>query len=433
LQQEKSSFQKKHFSPDSRNVRRSSEKEKKMKNEALFILLLWVLHSFGFKQWKYPTRRICLLRNHRDKFYSLSLPELGTEMRGTGKAKLIWSDLRSGVNPLSDEGLLSTRAKGILNDILRGNELLPEQVLKESVSSCGTRKMLLKLNDGLEIESVLIPKVNKTTLCISTQVGCDRGCIFCLSGKMGIVRNLTSSEIINQVIVGLQVVSRESLPKLDNIVLMGIGDAGRNLLAVGDALRTITDTSKFRFPTTRVTLSTVGPSPEIFSDILKLPCDLAWSLHSADDTVRKKLVPSTKHSTVALREGLIEGLKLRPTIRARTMMIALTLLDGINDRESDAELLVDFVKPILEIAPKININLLPYNDINVPGLFQPSYEKICQFQRIVHRKGLFCSVRAARGEYDFSACGMLATKSRRKDLKLKTDDGDNDNEMDFIE
>jgi 23S rRNA (adenine2503-C2)-methyltransferase len=410
-----------------------------MKNEAFLLLLTWVLCSFGFKRWIFQKRKLTVLRSYRDKFYSLSLPELGAEMDGGGKAKLIWSDLRNGVHPLSDTGLLSTRAKGILNDLLRGNELLPEQVVKESVSSCGTRKMLLKLKDGLEIESVLIPKVNKTTLCISTQVGCDRGCIFCLSGKMGIVRNLTSSEIINQVILGLHVVNRETLPKLENIVLMGIGDAGRNLIAVGDALRTITDTQKLRFPTTRVTLSTVGPSPEIFSEISKLPCDIAWSLHSADDTIRKKLVPSTKHSTIALRDGLIEGLKLRSTIRARALMIALTLLEGINDRESDAELLIDFVKPILDITPTIKINLLPYNDINVPGLFKPSYEKICQFQRIIHGKGLFCCVRATRGEYDYSACGMLATKSRRKDLKLQTDRNNNnnneeaENEMDSID
>lgn len=356
------------------------------------------------------------LRVGRLFVFNYDLQQLTERMEGSGKAKIIWRHLRDGVDPFSAESLLSTRAKTRLSDLTQNSPLITNQVLHKTIADCGTKKLLIKLEDGLEIETVLIPTKERTTLCVSTQVGCDRGCIFCSTGKMGIIRNLTSSEIIQQVIRGIQVVKRDSMPSLDNIVFMGMGDAGRNIIEVGHAVRCLTDPHRFSMAKSKVTVSTVGPTPEIFREIALLPCFIAWSLHSPNDAIRRKLVPTTKHSTLELRQGLLDAIQLRENMRARTMMVAVTLIDGINDRESDALELVEFIKPMLTVAPKIAINLLPYNDIHTPGLARPSREKVNDFQSVLTSNGLFCSVRVTRGDDEAAACGMLATKSRRKDL-----------------
>eukprot|EP01035_Chromulina_nebulosa_P024080 gene24080-31282_t len=230
---------------------------------------------------------------------------------------------------------------------------------------------------------------------------------------MGLVRNLTSSEIIGQVIKGMEISRRENMPTLTNIVFMGMGDAGRNMQSVNDSLRCLVDRERMSIAQSKITVSTVGPSPESFLTLASMPGTLAWSLHSADDSIRKYLVPSTKHSVIDLRDGLLKALLTRPNIRNRTIMIAVTLIDNINDNVSDALKLVEFVKPMFTIAPKIIIDLIPYNDNNIPGLVRPSHEKVNEFQHVLRKNGIFCSVRVTRGDNESAACGMLATKREK--------------------
>jgi 23S rRNA (adenine2503-C2)-methyltransferase len=120
-----------------------------------------------------------------------------------------------------------------------------------------------------------------------------------------------------------------------------------------ESVAALTCRNKFSMASSKITISTVGPSPESFATLSAMPGKLAWSLHSADDKIRKKLVPSTRHTTVQLRDGLVKALKSRKAIRTRTIMIALTLIDGINDTEEDAMKLTDFIKPMLGDVPKI--------------------------------------------------------------------------------
>jgi len=167
----------------------------------------------------------------------------------------------------------------------------------------------------------------------------------------------------------------------------------------------------------KITVSTVGPTPEVFMLIADLPATIAWSLHSADNNIRKFLVPSTKHSVEDLRDGLLQSLLKRP-LRNRTLMIAVTLIDGINDTLIDAQKLAEFIRPMLEIAPKIMIDLIPYNDISVLGFKRPSSDKVNNFQNVLRSEGFFCSVRITRGDDESAACGMLATK-REKTKKLE--------------
>jgi len=321
-------------------------------------------------------------------------------------------DISTITTPVDSNKVLSIKARQTLMALLDGKDLIPTAVTLETLSDCGTRKFLQRLADGQSIESVLIPsmKYGRTTLCVSTQLGCDRGCQFCMTATMGLIRNLTSDEIIGQVVRGMAIAKRESMPELTNVVFMGMGDAGRNAVAVGEAVAALADRDRMAMAQTKITVSTVGPSPEIFQVLADMPATLAWSLHSPDDTIRKRLVPSTRHTVVELRDGLLRALQSRPTLRSRTIMIAATLIDGVNDSLEDAQKLVEFIRPMYEVAPKIVIDLIPYNDINLHGFVRPSRESVNSFQKHLRDRGVFCSVRVTRGDGESSACGMLATK-----------------------
>lgn len=196
------------------------------------------------------------------------------------------------------------------------------------------------------------------------------------------------------------------------VVFMGMGDAGRNIVNVKQAVECLVDGSRFSFGQSKVTVSTVGPSPEVFDVLATLPASIAWSLHSPNDEIRKQLVPSTKHTTLQLRDALLTALQTHRVLKKRTIMIAFTLIEGINDRDEDAIAIADFVRPMFEIAPKIAIDLIPYNDIHTHNFRRPSRERINEFQHILIQRGFFCSVRVTRGDDESAACGMLATKKR---------------------
>lgn len=360
----------------------------------------------------------------------LSLPfdQLSHCMGGSGKAKLIWQALRAGEDPLQaptpddttsagEQTVLSLKARQRLTELLGGAPLLQASVAQETVSACGTRKLLLSLaRDQQQVESVLIPssKYDRTTLCVSTQVGCDRGCAFCLTGKMGLIRNLHSDEILAQLVHARGVAEQRGMPPLTNVVFMGMGDAGRNVPAVSAAVRAMTDRQRFAMAESKITVSTVGPAPAVFQQLAQLPALIAWSLHSPDDAVRKALVPSTQHSTLQLRDGFIQALQSRPNERKRTAMIAITLIAGINDSPADAQMVADFCRPMLEVIPKLALDLIPYNDINVSGFQRPSRERVIAFQRHLREQGFFCSVRLTRGDDESAACGMLATQRAKR-------------------
>lgn len=367
---------------------------------------------------------------------SLSFPELTHVLDGSGKAKAVWKSLRQGLDPLQDN-LLSMKAKQLILNALSDQPLLQAVEVSQVVSDCGTRKLLLQLADGQEVESVLIPstKYNRTTLCVSSQVGCDRGCAFCLTGKMGLVRNLTAVEIVSQVVHGLRVSRIESMPPLLNsksflvyfcdcvwmccddlplclVVFMGMGDAGRNLVNVRQAVECLVDPDRFSFSRNKVTVSTIGPSPNVFAELATMPACLAWSLHTPNDGLRKMLVPSTRHSMIELRDAIIHEMTTLRDKNHRTLMIACTLIKGINDSDDDAIALADFVQPMAASISRVMIDLIPYNDIRIERFDRPSRERINAFQKILTDRGLFCAVRLPRGDDHSAACGMLATKRR---------------------
>ena len=366
---------------------------------------------------------------------SLEFGALSRVLGGKGRAKMVWDCLRRGVDPLHEFNFMDgNEQRGDGCDSEFGQEAKSNyvkhfggssiqdsvsKVINVHVSSDGTIKLLLSLqSDGLEVETVIIPWSDrkKSTLCISSQVGCRQGCTFCMTGRMGKLRSLTADEILSQVFHAVATVtSDQSIYPIDNIVFMGMGEPGDNAQAVLTVTNILVDDNQFQFELRRVTISTVAPDPSTFVQLGEAPAVLAWSVHSSRDELRRQLVPTTKHSMDELREGLIQALQQRPR-RLQSIMLEVTLLDGINDSTEDASDLADFCFPIHARVPngRVVVNLIPWNDISASSgparLYRPpSQHRLLAFHRTLVDRGLRCYIRTTRGDDESAACGQLAT------------------------
>ena len=285
-----------------------------------------------------------------------------------------------------------------------------------SRSSDGTTKLLLKLSDGLEVETVIIPwKGKRSTLCISSQVGCRQGCTFCATGKMGKLRNLTADEIVAQMFYANKLCRHEELPVISNVVFMGMGEPSDNAENVVQAAKVLTTRKFFSLAANKVTVSTVAPTPECFMDFAQSPCVLAWSVHAVRDELRKKLVPTTKYTMKELRQGFIDALLTRP-LNARTCMLEVALMRDVNDGIEQADDLIEFVKGMEEQVPGIrpHVNLIPFNDIGQSLYQKPRMEDVSAFQKHLQANGVYTHVRTTRGDDETAACGQLATTKPKK-------------------
>ena len=264
----------------------------------------------------------------------------------------------------------------------------------------------------------------RSTLCVSSQVGCAQACRFCATGRMGRRRNLATDEIVAQVFEGMRLARAHALPPVRNIVFMGMGEPLDNIDAVETALKVMTDQRAFGLSPRYVTLSTVAPSPEAVRRTRAWPARLAWSLHAADDRLRKMLVPSARHSAAALRDAFGEVLEAR-SARQASLLVEATLIAGVNDSPVHAAQFASLLLPLARLKGgrvKVKVNLIPYNrndDLGALGrTFEPATEEdVLAFRRVLVEAGLFCSVRAQRGAEHAAACGMLATASRRSERR----------------
>jgi 23S rRNA (adenine2503-C2)-methyltransferase len=269
-------------------------------------------------------------------------------------------------------------------------------------SSDGTTKFLLRLADGKHIEAVYIPDTPAQTFCISTQVGCAMRCAFCLTGKMGIDRNLTAGEIAAQV----RVLATElgMLDRRFNIVLMGMGEPLHNYDATMKALRILADEHGFAMSGRRMTLSTVGvlPALERLATEPLMP-NLAISLHATTEEQRDLLVPINRK--YGLKE-LLDTCRRFPVKRRERITFEYVMLQDVNDSPEDARRLVRLLHGI-----RGKVNLLPLNE--APGIpfDRPSDQQVDRFARILSEHGLTVSVRKSRGRDIRAACGQLITES----------------------
>ena len=278
-------------------------------------------------------------------------------------------------------------------------------LLQRETSIDGTEKFLLRLHDGRTIESVFIPDTPAMTFCISTQVGCAMACAFCLTGKMGLVRNLTAGEIVGQVRVLADTLSMRDARF--NIVLMGMGEPLHNYDETMKALRILADEHGFNLSPRRITLSTVGLLPAL-ERLAREPImpNLAISLHAPTDVQRGELVPINRKYGVG---DVIEACKRFPLKRRSRITFEYVLLSGVNDRPEDARRLAKLLAGV-----KSKVNLIPLNA--APGIpfERPSDAAIDQFARILAERGLLVSVRKSRGRDIRAACGQLIVGGQKR-------------------
>jgi 23S rRNA (adenine2503-C2)-methyltransferase len=267
----------------------------------------------------------------------------------------------------------------------------------------GTVKGLLRARDGARIESVLIPEEERTTLCVSTQVGCPMACSFCATGSMGFTRNLSTAEIVDQVCrMEGQLASG---PPISNVVFMGMGEPLLNLEAVVEAARLLIHPRAFALAPRRVTVSTVGLVPRIPDLLEAVPVNLAVSLHATTDAVRDRLVPLNRRYPLARLLGTLR--RLDRVTRRRPVFFEYTLIAGVNDSLEDARRL-----PGLLAGIPSKVNLIPMNPHPDSPFRPPSEPGIDRFLRELARRGVTVTLRRSRGPDIGAACGQLAIPRR---------------------
>jgi 23S rRNA (adenine2503-C2)-methyltransferase len=269
-------------------------------------------------------------------------------------------------------------------------------------SEDGTRRYLFELSAGHRIESVFIPEEKRDTLCISTQVGCAVGCLFCATGKLRMQRNLLPGEIVGQVLALRQ--GREADSRRLNIVIMGMGEPLFNYDNVMKAIRLMTDDRGMSISPRRITLSTAGVVPGLrrLAGEPVIP-NLAISLNATTDPVRDRLIPINRKWNI---DTLLQACREFPLEPRRRITFEYVLIGGVNDSSIDAYRLAKLLKGI----PK-KVNLIPLNEIPSIALAAPDPEKVLKFQNILLDSHVTVNIRRSRGTDIAAACGMLAGNS----------------------
>lgn len=286
------------------------------------------------------------------------------------------------------------------------------KIVGTEVSSDGTRKFLFELEDRHTIESVLIPDEDRQTLCISSQVGCQQACRFCLTGRGGFARNLKAYEISDQVGEVSSLLHQEGLRGITNIVLMGMGEPLANFEEVVKALRVITREPGLGFSPRRVTVSTDGLVPEI-ERLGKsgLKVNLAVSLNATTDEVRDRIMPVNKRYPI---KELLSACKRFPLEPRRRITFEYVLLRGVNDREEDAFRLANLLRGI-----KSKVNLIPFNPFPGSEFERPDDAAVRRFQRVLLDNHYTAPVRESRGRDISAACGQLREKEAAETRRRK--------------
>lgn len=276
------------------------------------------------------------------------------------------------------------------------------ETVRTEDSADGSRKFLFRLADGELIESVLIPERGHDTLCISSQVGCAMGCRFCLTGRAGLIRNLTAAEIISQVRDVKRTMSDPD--RLTNIVFMGMGEPFANYENLMGALRVLTDNDRgLRFASRRVTVSTAGLVPAIERFGTESPVNLAVSLNAADGKTRDLLMPVNRRYPM---DRLLEACARYPLKPHRRITFEYILIKGINDSPADAERLAKLLRPV-----RSKINLIPFNPHEGSRFERPAPETIDAFLQVLLDRHYTAIVRKSKGQDISAACGQLRGKA----------------------
>ena len=346
------------------------------------------------------------MNNFKPLVYDLERTELEEMLRQWGekpfRAQQIWQGLYHNlwIHPEEFTNLPQSTRASLSNNI---NFNILEPVKKIFSEDHQTEKTLFRLNDDQFIETVLMRYRERNTLCISTQVGCAMGCIFCATGQMGLRRNLNAGEIIAQVMFFASELSRKN-EKLTNIVVMGMGEPFHNFDETFYAIDRLNDHEGFNFGERRFTVSTVGLVPMILKFAKeKRQINLAISLHAADNDLRTKLVPINKKYPI---EEILSACKEYVNQTRRRVTFEWALINSINDTPQQANLLVYKLKGLL-----CHVNLIPLNPSRFYNERGSSQERAKVFKNILARSGIHCSIRLRRGIDIQAGCGQLMGQS----------------------
>jgi 23S rRNA (adenine2503-C2)-methyltransferase len=338
--------------------------------------------------------------------YDLSLEELRSTIEGWGepayRTTQIWHALYQRLVPTPSEMLeLPSALRQRLQETFRFAAPSPSQHLRSRDGT--TEKVLLPLDGGQSVEAVLMHYDRRRTACVSTQVGCAMGCSFCATGQMDLQRNLSAGEIVLQVLHFARQLLQDDL-KLDNVVVMGMGEPFHNYPALADALRRLNHTDGFRFGARRITVSTVGLIPGIEQFGREFPqVNLAISLHAATNELRNQLIPANKRYPL---EALMRTCRSHVALTGRRVTFEWALIREINDGVDQARYLATLVDGL-----NCHINLIPLNPTTqFPG--KPSSKaRIAAFTDVLDRHGIPNSVRVRRGLDIDAGCGQLAIRN----------------------
>ncbi|MEO0666230.1 MAG: 23S rRNA (adenine(2503)-C(2))-methyltransferase RlmN [Pseudomonadota bacterium] len=299
-------------------------------------------------------------------------------------------------------------------------EITVPEVVSRQVSDDGTRKYLVRIAGGHEVEVVYIPEADRGTLCVSSQVGCTLTCTFCHTGTQKLVRNLTSGEIVGQIMVARDDLGEWPIPGapkdetrlLSNIVLMGMGEPLYNFDQVRNAMKIAMDPEGISLSRRRITLSTSGVVPGIAKTAEEIGCQMAISFHATTDEVRDVLVPINKKWNI---KELLDALRDYPRLsNSERITFEYVMLKDVNDSDADAHRLVKLIKGI-----PAKVNLIPFNPWPGSPYERSDWSRIEAFADIIYKAGYASPIRTPRGEDIMAACGQLksATERERKSRK----------------
>ena len=349
----------------------------------------------------------------------LGVPERQSRMR-VGQ---LWNWLY--VQGATDFQRMTNIAKEFRAELDRSFSLARPEIVTEQVSLDGTRKWLLRLDDGKEVETVYIPEEDRGTLCISSQVGCTLTCSFCHTGTQKLVRNLTPAEIVGQIVVardrlgdwpGASAEDPRGIPdtdrKITNVVLMGMGEPLYNFDNVRDAMAITADGEGLSVSKRRITLSTSGVVPEIPRWGEEAVTMLAVSLHAVRDDLRDQLVPINKRWSI---KDLLDACRAYPGLsNAKRITFEYVMLKDVNNSIADAK---ELVRLLAKIPAKIN--LIPFNPWPGAPFECSDWERIETFGEVVNRAGYASPVRSPRGRDIMAACGQLKSASVKQSARAR--------------
>jgi len=338
----------------------------------------------------------------KDSLIKFDIPDQQINMR----VNQVWGWIyNKGVSSIDE---MTTLSLGLREELKKHHNLNRPVISDEQTSEDGTKKWLLKFNDGSEIETVFIPDDERGTLCVSSQVGCTLNCTFCHTGTQRLVRNLSSQEIISQVVVAKDSLEEwcEEPRKITNIVMMGMGEPLYNFEGVRDGILTMSDDAGLSISKRKITLSTSGIVPKIKMAGDEIGSMLAISLHATNNDLRNEIVPINRKYPI---EELLEACRNYPGLsNSKRITFEYVMLKGVNDSEAEAR---DLVKLISGIPAKIN--LIPFNSWPGSSYECSDWDQIEKFGDIVNRGGYASPVRMPRGEDISAACGQLKSDTKK--------------------